>query len=173
MAHPSRAQAGVGEEISDLGFGPISLQASTAFDLLRITALLSEELDRALQEHAGIGLSESLVLVQLMVAGGGVKMAELADRLVVTRGGISKIIDRLVGSGLVERVPSGEDRRVVFAVVTDEGKELVRQCRPVFDGIAQRRLVDVATPADWPTFAELIGRISCNNPGWEPPHRSG
>lgn len=159
-------------EVHSLGFDPISLHASTAFDLLRIVALLSDEFDRALGEQVGLGLSETLVLVQLMFAEGRIKMAELAETLVVTRGGISKIVDRLVDSGLVERVPSASDRRVVFAIVTDEGKALVRKCQPIFDEIAQRRLVDVATPAEWPAFADAVGRISCDNPGWEPPHRS-
>ena len=167
------AEADAVEGIRGLGFDPISLHASTAFDLLRITALLSDEFDRALEEQTGVGLSETLVLVQLMFAEGRIKMAELADTLVVTRGGISKIVDRLVGSGLVERVPSEDDRRVVFAVVTDDGRALVRKCQPIFDEIAQRRLVDVAAPAEWLTFADLVGRISCNNPGWEPPHRLG
>lgn len=173
MVPDSHAEASAAEEMRGLGFDPVSLHASTAFDLLRIAALLSDEFDRALVEQADVGLSETLVLVQLMFADGRIKMAELADTLVVTRGGISKIVDRLVGSGLVERVPSRDDRRVVFAVVTEDGRALVRKCQPIFDEIAQRRLVDVVAPEDWLTFADLVGRISCNNPGWEPPHRSG
>ena len=54
---------------SDLGFDPISTQTSAAFGLLRVSALLSEELDRELQASAGLGLSEMLVLIQLMLAG--------------------------------------------------------------------------------------------------------
>ena len=159
--------------IGELGFDPISLHTSTAFDLLRIAALLSDELDGALEGAGGLGLSEMLVLVQLMFTDGRIRMADLAETLVVTRGGISKIVDRLVDQGLVRRVPSETDRRVVYAVVTDQGRDLVRQCQPVFDEIARRRLAEVAGPDAWAGFADTVGRISCDNPGWEPPHRGG
>ena len=51
----------------DLGFEPITTHTATAFGLLRVTALLTDELERELQDSSGMGLSEMLVLIQLML----------------------------------------------------------------------------------------------------------
>ncbi|MEN8040967.1 MAG: MarR family transcriptional regulator [Actinomycetota bacterium] len=154
---------------TDLGFEPITPHTGTAFGLLRLSAMLSDELDRELQASAGIGLSEMLVLIQLMLAGGRAKMAELATTLVVTRGGVTKIVDRLVDGGLVERVPSTSDRRVIYAEVTERAKATVREYQPLFDEIARRRLAELLDAGEMTELAGLIDRLNCENPGWEPP----
>lgn len=154
---------------ADLGFAPISEHTSAAFGLLRLSALLSDELDRELQEKAGLSLSETLVLIQLMLAGGRLKMAELADTLVVTRGGVTKIIDKLVESGLVERVHSSADRRVIFAAVTEAGKAKIRDNQGVFDDVARLRLAELLSRSELSSLLGLVDRLNCDNPGWEPP----
>ena len=154
---------------ADLGFEPISVHTSAAFSFLRVSSLLSDELDRELQEKAGMGLSEMLVLVQLMLAGGRFKMADLADALVVTRGGVTKIIDRLVDAGLVKRVPSASDRRVIYAEITDDAKAKVRTHQHIFDEIARRRLAELLDQTELISLRDIVDRLSCENPGWEPP----
>ena len=153
----------------DLGFDEVSIPTAAAFGLLRVSALLAEEMDRELQEAAGMGLSEMLVLIQLMLSGGRLRMAELANTLVVTRGGVTKIVDRLTEEGLVERVPSTSDRRVIYAQVTDAAKALVREHQPRFDAIARHRLAELLDDDELNRFAVLVDRINCDNPGWEPP----
>lgn len=153
----------------DLGFEPISQETSTAFNLLRVSALLTDELDRELQDKAGLSLSEMLVLVQLMLVGGRFKMADLADALVVTRGGVTKIIDRLVEAGLVERVPSESDRRVIYAQITDSAKAKVRQHQHHFDEVSKRRLGELLKASELRSLGGMLDRLSCENPGWEPP----
>ncbi len=154
---------------ADLGFEPISEHTSAAFSLLRVSALLTDELDRELQENAGLGLSEMLVLVQLMLVGGRFKMADLADALVVTRGGVTKIIDRLVEAGLVERVPSDSDRRVIYAQITEQAKSKVREHQHRFDEVAHYRLAELLNNSELQKLGAMLDRLSCENPGWEPP----
>ena len=152
-----------------LGFTPPPTHAKAAFTLLRVSALLSEELDDELQKDAGVGLSEMLVLLQLMFVGGKAKMAELADSLVVTRGGVTKLVDRLVAAGYLDRVPSEEDRRVVYAQVTDAARELVVRAQPSVEACTERRLSTLLDEEQVETVHDLMHRLSCDNPGWEPP----
>ena len=154
---------------SDLGFHPIPESTKAAFSMLRVAALLSDELDRELQESAGLGLSEMLVIVQVMLAGGRLKMADVADTIVVTRGAVTKIVDRLVEAGYLDREPSAEDRRVIYAVITDRAFELVHDQQELFDEITERRLGALLGGRDLHTLHLLIDRLSCDNPGWEPP----
>ncbi|MEJ2538443.1 MAG: MarR family transcriptional regulator [Gemmatimonadota bacterium] len=65
---------------------------------------------------------------------GPLSLGELADKLLVTGGNITYVMDRLEKDGLVERDRSGPDRRVVTARLTDRGAERIRQ---VFPGHAE------------------------------------
>jgi DNA-binding MarR family transcriptional regulator len=152
-----------------VGLSPPPIHLKSAFSLLRVSALLSHELDRELQNATGLGLSEVLVILQIMFSGGRLKMADLADTLVVTRGGVTKIVDRLVSAGYLDRVPSEEDRRVVYAQVTDEAMKLIRTHQPLVESVTERRMATLLNKIELEQLHELMHRLSCHNPGWEPP----
>jgi DNA-binding MarR family transcriptional regulator len=59
------------------------------------------------------------------------KMGELAEALVITRGGLTKLVDRLVRAGLLERTFCETDRRVSYATLTPAGASLLDEMRPV------------------------------------------
>ncbi len=158
-------------EITDeeLGFRPVPEHTKVGFGLMRLAALLSDELDRELQAAAGLGLSDALVVVQIMLAGGRLKMADVADSVVLTRGGVTKVVDRLVEAGYLDRVPAEHDRRVVYAVVTEQAFEYVRENQELFDAVIERRIAKLLDPSELATMHTLLDRLCCENPGWEPP----
>jgi DNA-binding MarR family transcriptional regulator len=59
------------------------------------------------------------------------KMGELAEALVITRGGLTKLVDRLVKAGLIERTFCDTDRRVSYATLLPAGAELLEEMVPV------------------------------------------
>jgi DNA-binding MarR family transcriptional regulator len=59
------------------------------------------------------------------------RMGELAEALVMTRGGLTKLVDRLVKAGLLERTYCESDRRVSYATLLPAGAELLAEMRPV------------------------------------------
>jgi DNA-binding MarR family transcriptional regulator len=59
------------------------------------------------------------------------KMGDLAEALVITRGGLTKLVDRLVKAGLLERTFCETDRRVSYATLTPAGRDLLAEMRPV------------------------------------------
>ena len=59
------------------------------------------------------------------------KMGDLAEALVITRGGLTKLLDRLVKAGLMERAFCETDRRVSYATLTPAGADLLAEMRPV------------------------------------------
>jgi DNA-binding MarR family transcriptional regulator len=59
------------------------------------------------------------------------KMGDLAEALVITRGGLTKLVDRLVKAGLLERTFCETDRRVSYATLCPAGRELLGEMRPV------------------------------------------
>ena len=85
-------------------------------------SLLEESLDRQLRSAAGITLAQHEVLYRLSLAPGGrLRMATLADLLLASKSGASRLVDRMAGAGLVDRQSSDTDRRLVFAVLTPTG----------------------------------------------------
>lgn len=62
------------------------------------------------------------------------RMGDLAELLVITRGGLTKLVDRLVKAGLLERTFCETDRRVSYATLLPAGAELLKEMRPVIVG---------------------------------------
>jgi DNA-binding MarR family transcriptional regulator len=62
------------------------------------------------------------------------RMGDLAEILVITRGGLTKLVDRLVKAGLLERTFCESDRRVSYATLCPAGKDLLAEMRPVIVG---------------------------------------
>ena len=93
----------------------------------RVTAALDDELER---EH-GLPLGSYEVLLQLSEAEGhSLRMGTLADRLLLSRSGLTRLVDRLAGHGLVERHSCPDDRRGTYARLTEEGLARFEQARP-------------------------------------------
>src|SRR3954463_4026189 len=59
------------------------------------------------------------------------KMGDLAEALVITRGGLTKLVDRLIKAGLRERTFCETDRRVSYATLLPAGTELLEEMRPL------------------------------------------
>src|SRR4051812_20385453 len=81
--------------------------------LLRSHATLMRQLERELEEKTGLALADFDVLAQLALAGGELRMTELADRALISRSGMTRRVTRLVEVGLVRRANAGDDARGV------------------------------------------------------------
>jgi DNA-binding MarR family transcriptional regulator len=62
------------------------------------------------------------------------RMGDLAEALVITRGGLTKLVDRLIKAGLMERTFCESDRRVSYATLLPAGEELLEAMRPIVVG---------------------------------------
>ncbi len=113
------------------------LDAWRAF--LRAHARLTRELERELQAEQSMALADYDVLVQLAVADEDrLRMSELADRILLSRSGITRLVDRLEAAGLVERVTCESDRRGQWAQLTDAGRRRLRSASPIhLRGVAE------------------------------------
>lgn len=105
------------------------LDAWRAF--LRAHARVIRKLERELQDQEHLALTDYDVLVQLARAEDRrLRMSELADGLLLSRSGATRLVDRLVAEGLVERVMCDTDRRGQWASLTDAGLERLRRATP-------------------------------------------
>src|SRR5919205_3620165 len=111
--------------------------------MLRVHAALVKSLDAELSAAHELPLSSYEVLITLESAPGRRRrMAELADSVLLSRSGMTRLVDRLEREGLLARDTCTDDGRGCFAVLTDKGAELLERARPThLDGVRQRFLV--------------------------------
>jgi DNA-binding MarR family transcriptional regulator len=100
--------------------------------LARTHAAIAQRLQDALAqaEYPPLPWYEVLATVEA-APGRRLKMGDLAEALVITRGGLTKLVDRLVKSGFLERTFCETDRRVSYATLTPAGAEALADMRPV------------------------------------------
>lgn len=90
-------------------------------------ALAVRRIEERLSGHVPLSLDEYDVLLAIdRSIIGKVRFADLADRVVCTRSGITRMIRRLEERGFIGRVSCEQDRRGVFAVLTDLGKQAMK-----------------------------------------------
>jgi DNA-binding MarR family transcriptional regulator len=137
--------------------GDEQLDAWRAF--LRAQAELIRTLDRELEAEQGLPITFFDVLVQLTQAGGRLRMSDLADAVLLSRSGVTRLVDRMVRDGLVRREQCPTDRRALYATLTPKGKRALAKARPVhLRGVAEhfaRHLSDEEAK----TLTAALGRM--------------
>jgi DNA-binding MarR family transcriptional regulator len=115
--------------------------------LLRVHTALVKALDAELAAAHDLPLSSYEVLITLESAPGRKRrMAELADSVLLSRSGMTRLVDRLADNGLLERDLCTDDGRGCYAVLTDKGAEVLATARPThLDGVRERFLRHFST----------------------------
>ena len=99
--------------------------------LLRAHATLMRQLDTDLEKKTGLALADFDVLAQLALAGGELRMTDLAARALISRSGMTRRVARLVDESLVRRADTDADGRGVVIVLTDAGAARLTEAAPI------------------------------------------
>ena len=117
-------------------------------------------LDTELEQAVGIPLRWYDALVQLEESPEGIPMTELAERILYSKSGFTRVIDRMEQEGLVRRARPTNDRRTILILVTDKGTETMERARRHHrDGI-QRHFAQHLTNADIKALTRALEKIS-------------
>jgi DNA-binding MarR family transcriptional regulator len=122
-------------------------------------------LDAELVAQHGLTTRDYEVLLFLAQADGRhLPMSALAERTMLTRSGITRLVDGLVGTGLIERHACLNDARVSYAQLTDVGYETLRRASRSHVAGVRRLFVERFSDEELETLAELLRRL----PGAQP-----
>ena len=114
---------------------------------LEVHDALIRRIGRDLYEEVGIPGPWLEVLLRIgRTPGQAVRMTRLAEMVLFTSGGFTKLADRMVAAGLIQREPCPGDRRAHLAVLTPEGRRLLDRALAVHVPSLQRHLVDNLEP---------------------------
>ena len=121
---------------------------------------LVDVLDTELEQAAGISQRWYDVLVHLEESPEGIPMNELAERILYSKSGFTRVVDRMEEAGLVRRLRPEHDRRTIPIVLTDKGTQTLEHARRHHrDGI-QRHFSQHLTNADVKALTRALEKIS-------------
>ncbi len=154
-------------DLTDVADVPARRRVPAAHELrawrsfLRAHAAVVRRLEADLLQSHGLSLGVYDVLVQLVEAPGRrLRMTELAAKVLLSRSGLTRLVDRMVRDGYVRREPDPGDARGVLAVMTDAGYDRLRSASPThLDGIT-RYVVDRLPADDLAAWGSASARLA-------------
>ncbi len=146
-------------EISNLAPADPRLSAWRAF--LEAHARVSRRLDDELRDEHSLSLPEYDALLQLATSPDRrLRMNVLAERVLLSRSGVTRLIDRLVADGLVERTACTTDGRGAEAVLTPTGLDRLRDAAPTHLRGVQRYFLETVAPGDLAAIERSLGAVA-------------
>jgi DNA-binding MarR family transcriptional regulator len=137
----------------------LRLAAWRAF--LNAHAAVVGRIERELTEEGYIPLTWYDVLVALSEAPDGrLRLRELADRVVLSRSGLTRLVDRLETAQLIRREACETDKRGAYAVLTDEGRSVLRRTWPAYARGISAYFARHLSDGQARTLADALGAIA-------------
>jgi len=113
-----------------------------------------------LEAEHDVPLTTYDVLRQLALADDGrVRMADLAERVMLSRPGLTGVVGRLEAAGLVTRERAAEDGRGTFAVITDAGLDCLRSIHPTHVASIREHFADRLDERELETLHALLAKL--------------
>jgi DNA-binding MarR family transcriptional regulator len=153
MSQATNAERG---SLPVLNEDPRGWEAKVITTLLRFHNRLERRMAEGLGVH-GLTLPQFDVLATLW-HGDGITQQELAERLLVTKGNVVGLIDRVSAAGWVERRPDPEDRRANRLYLTDTGRKLLAEAWPCQIALG-RKVFGTLTQGELRLMHELLERL--------------
>lgn len=127
---------------------------------LQSHASILRELDAELvAEHAMTTRDYEVLLYLAQSPDRRLPMSALAESTMLTRSGITRLVDGLVAGGLIERVSCPSDARVSYAQLTDEGYEKLRDAGSTHVASIHRMFLEHFSPQEIEQLASLLSRL--------------
>ncbi|WP_052666981.1 MarR family winged helix-turn-helix transcriptional regulator [Nitriliruptor alkaliphilus] len=137
---------------------PKQMAAWRAF--LTAHARITDRLARELRDREELPLTWYDVLVQLSAAPDHrLRMQELAARVVLSKSGLTRLIDRMEQAGYVDRFPCTDDRRGTFAQMTETGYATIKRTAPTHLAGIREHFADVIDDAEAEVVAAALTRV--------------
>jgi DNA-binding MarR family transcriptional regulator len=146
------------ENVASSSLDGIALEAWRSY--LQSHASIVRELDAELIAEHGMTTRDYEVLLYVAQAPDRrLAMSALAARTMLTRSGITRLVDGLVANGLIERVACSEDARVSYAELTDAGFRKLRDAGCTHVASIRRLFLERYSEPEIEQFASLLSRL--------------
>ena len=121
---------------------------------------LLDTLEQDFERHAGFPVQWYDVLVHLEESPGGLRMSELAHKVLFSKSGFTRVVDKMEAAGLVRRVRPENDRRSIFILQTPEGRAAMQRARPPHHQWVEENFTGLLTDSDIKALTRAFEKIS-------------
>jgi DNA-binding MarR family transcriptional regulator len=128
--------------------------------LIASSTLLQRAVESNLREQADLTQVQFEILMNLSIAGdSGIRMAKLADALIVSRSGLSYQVAQLESRGWITRERSADDERGVVARITTDGERMRQRVFAGHTDIVRGAFLDAVEPGELTTLTAALERV--------------
>lgn len=128
--------------------------------LIRGHASATRAISAQLVAEHGLTINDYEALLHLAKAEGGrMRRVDLAERLILTASGVTRLLDGLEAGGLVERASCATDRRVTYAVLSETGRTKLREASKSHIADVRAFFDERYTAEELEQLAKLLGRL--------------
>lgn len=128
--------------------------------LLQVHAAVVPVLDRKLQAETGMPLRWYDVLLEVAAAPDRrLRMSDLAERVVLSRTRVSRLVEEIASAGLLVREQNQEDGRSAYAVLTDQGLRRYRQAAPIYLAGIEEHFAKALQDRELQSIATALQRV--------------
>jgi len=147
--------------------GPFSATELAAWrGMLQMHAQITQELDAQMRTEHGLSVSSYEVLMFLAEAPERrLRMAEIADQVLLSRSGLTRLVDRLVRLGYVTRCAAENDGRGAYAELTDAGLEKFQAAQRTHREGVREFYLDHLSTTDTVVLGDIFTRLSASRAG--------
>jgi DNA-binding MarR family transcriptional regulator len=143
-----------------------SLEAQSFVSLMRAHAAVTRKLNAQLSAEHDLTLNDFEVLLRLARAEDRrMRRVDLAEQVLLTASGITRLLDGLERAGFVERASCSSDRRVVYAVLTDAGLTKLREAAPSHFAQVEELFGGRFEDGELVDLSSLLTRLGGEDPG--------
>jgi DNA-binding MarR family transcriptional regulator len=121
---------------------------------------LNDLLDSNFERDYGIPPQWYDVLVHLEDNPDGLRMNKLAERILYSKSGLTRVIDRMEHAGLVRRYRPDNDRRSIFVLQTPDGRQAMEHARPLIHAWIEQNFSRLLTDADIKALTRAFEKLS-------------
>jgi DNA-binding MarR family transcriptional regulator len=127
--------------------------------LLRLSRRVLREIDARLDAEQRIGVNDFDVLITLDNASDRrLRMTDLAEAVMFSSGGLTRLVGRLESRGLVQRIPDPDDARSYYAALTERGSQLLSEARVTHDAVIEALFSGKLTGGEMRSLTRALGQ---------------
>jgi DNA-binding MarR family transcriptional regulator len=127
--------------------------------LLQVSSGVLRELDRRLDDEHRLSVREFDVMINLGNAASRMRMTDLANAVMLSSGGLTRLVGRLEERGFLQREPDADDGRAYLVSLTERGHSRLVEARRTHDAVIADALSGALDDGEAPAFARVLGAM--------------
>lgn len=116
-------------------------------------------LESEMEHDSGMNFLTYGVLIHIEDEPDGLRMNEIADRVLYSKSGFTRVVDRLEKQGFVRRIRPENDRRSIFVAITEDGRAAMEKARALHRHGIEQHFAQQLTDTDIKALTKAFGKL--------------